>query len=153
MVRLRDAVMAVALATGGVGCATFCDECDDFPMPGGPGGYSMMPGTYTGPPMPHVARSWSGEVHGPDPRGRARNLGPRGRSGPDAPGGTGGTAGRTGQGLGRNERMTPGDSQEQGKEFDHGEDRPRTDLPGTFARRSGMRLDGDLSRFPARRRE
>src|SRR6478609_6623735 len=51
MVRLRDAVMAVALATGGVGCATFCDECDDFPMPGGPGGYSMMPGTYTGPPM------------------------------------------------------------------------------------------------------
>jgi hypothetical protein len=51
MVRLRDAVMAVALATGGIGCATFCDECDDFPMPGGPGGYSMMPGTYTGPPL------------------------------------------------------------------------------------------------------
>ena len=50
MVRLRDAVMAIALATGGVGCATFCDECDDFPSPGGPGGYSMMPGTYTGPP-------------------------------------------------------------------------------------------------------
>jgi hypothetical protein len=51
MVRLRDAVMAVALATGGVGCATFCDECDDFPVPGGPGGYSLMPGTYTGPPL------------------------------------------------------------------------------------------------------
>src|SRR3954452_1318269 len=48
---LRDAMMAVALATGGVGCATFCDECDDFPAPGGPGGYSMMPGTYTGPPL------------------------------------------------------------------------------------------------------
>src|SRR5262245_21521855 len=51
MVRLRDAVMAVALATGGVRCAPFCDECDDFPVPGGPGGYSLMPGTYTGPPL------------------------------------------------------------------------------------------------------
>lgn len=54
MVRLRDAVMAVALATGGVGCATFCDECDDFPMPGGPGNYHLMPGTYTGPPLSGV---------------------------------------------------------------------------------------------------
>ena len=32
MARLRDAVLAVALATGGAGCATFCDECDDFPI-------------------------------------------------------------------------------------------------------------------------
>ena len=40
MARLRNAVLAVALATGGVGCATFCDECDDFPIPGGPGGYA-----------------------------------------------------------------------------------------------------------------
>ena len=39
MARFRDAVLAIALATGGVGCATFCDECDDFPVPGGPGGY------------------------------------------------------------------------------------------------------------------
>ena len=43
MARFRDAVLAVALATGGVGCATFCDECDDFPVPGGPGGYALMP--------------------------------------------------------------------------------------------------------------
>ena len=48
MVRLRDTVLAVMLITGGVGCATFCDECDDFPVPGGPGGYSMLPGSYTG---------------------------------------------------------------------------------------------------------
>ncbi len=51
MARLRDAVLAVALATGGVGCATFCDECDDFPVPGGPGGYAMMPGSYAGGPL------------------------------------------------------------------------------------------------------
>ena len=65
MVRLRDAVMAVALATGGVGCATFCDECDDFPMPGGPGGYSMMPGTYTGPPMNASPAAGSGRAATP----------------------------------------------------------------------------------------
>src|SRR5271166_4024771 len=47
MARFRDAV----LATGGVGCATFCDECDDFPVPGGPGGYALMPGSYAGGPL------------------------------------------------------------------------------------------------------
>ena len=51
MARFRDAVLAVALATGGVGCATFCDECDDFPVPGGPGGYALMPGSYAGGPL------------------------------------------------------------------------------------------------------
>lgn len=51
MAKLRSAVLAVALATGGVGCATFCDECDDFPIPGGPGGYAMMPGSYAGGPL------------------------------------------------------------------------------------------------------
>ncbi len=51
MARFRDAVLAVVLATGGVGCATFCDECDDFPVPGGPGGYALMPGSYAGGPL------------------------------------------------------------------------------------------------------
>jgi len=51
MVRLRNAVLAIVLATGGMGCATFCDECDDFPVPGGPGGYSLMPGSYAGGPL------------------------------------------------------------------------------------------------------
>jgi hypothetical protein len=52
MVRIRDVALAVALATSGIGCVMFCDECDDFPFPGGPGGspgYSMIPGSYTGP--------------------------------------------------------------------------------------------------------
>ena len=56
MARFRDAVLAVALATGGVGCATFCDECDDFPVPGGPGGYALMPGSYAGGPLERGAR-------------------------------------------------------------------------------------------------
>jgi len=51
MARLRNVLLAIALATGAAGCVTFCDECDDFPIPGGPGGYAMMPGSYTGPPL------------------------------------------------------------------------------------------------------
>ncbi len=58
MVRLRNAVMAIALGTGVMGCALsqshvahysiwHCDECDDFPTPAYGPGYSMMPGTYT----------------------------------------------------------------------------------------------------------
>ncbi len=63
MVRVRHAVMAVALGTGAMGCALtqspsnvahysiwHCDECDDFPTPAYGPGYSMMPGTYTRPP-------------------------------------------------------------------------------------------------------
>jgi hypothetical protein len=62
MVRLRNAVMTAALfGTGMTGCSFthqgiahysiwHCDECDDFPTPGYGPGYSMMPGTYTGPP-------------------------------------------------------------------------------------------------------
>src|SRR5271156_2778572 len=61
MVRLRNAVMAVALGTGVMGCALsqshvarysiwHCDECDDFPTPTYGPGNSMMPGTYTGAP-------------------------------------------------------------------------------------------------------
>lgn len=48
MFRLRHAVAAVALATCGVGCATFCDECHEFPVPGR---FAALPGSYTGPPL------------------------------------------------------------------------------------------------------
>lgn len=60
MMKVRHAVMAVALGTGGMGCALtqspshiahysiwHCDECDDFPTPAYGPGYSMMPGSYT----------------------------------------------------------------------------------------------------------
>ena len=56
MARLRNAVMAVALGAGVMGCSFahwsiyHCDECDDFPMPAQGVTNSMMPGTYTGPP-------------------------------------------------------------------------------------------------------
>jgi hypothetical protein len=56
MVRLRNALMAVILATGVIGCSHGhwsifrCSECDDFPMPSYGPGYSMMPGSYAGPP-------------------------------------------------------------------------------------------------------
>jgi hypothetical protein len=66
MVRLRNALWTVALAAGAFGCAHgdgsqrhdyahwsifHCSECDDFPMPAyGPNG-SMMPGSYSGPPV------------------------------------------------------------------------------------------------------
>ena len=69
MVRLRHAVMAVALGTGAMGCALtqspshvahysiwHCDECDDFPTPAYGPGYSMMPGSYTRPPAQELAR-------------------------------------------------------------------------------------------------
>ena len=68
MVKLRNAAMAVALCTGGMGCALtqypshiahysiwHCDECDDFPTPAYGPGYSMMPGTYTKPPAANMA--------------------------------------------------------------------------------------------------
>ncbi len=74
MARFRDAVLAVALATGGVGCATFCDECDDFPVPGGPGGYAMMPGSYAGGPLsaaPDTAPAGA-PVPGPGPSSPSR---------------------------------------------------------------------------------
>lgn len=48
MFRLRDAIAAVAVATCGVGCATFCDECQEFPVPGR---FAALPGSYTGPPL------------------------------------------------------------------------------------------------------
>jgi hypothetical protein len=66
MVRLRNALLVVALAAVAFGCAHgggshghdyahwsifHCSECDDFPMPAyGPNG-SMVPGSYSGPPV------------------------------------------------------------------------------------------------------
>jgi hypothetical protein len=59
MARLRNAALAVVLITGVMGCSHFsiahfspwhCDQCDDFPTPGYGPGFSMMPGSYTGPP-------------------------------------------------------------------------------------------------------
>jgi len=57
MARLRNAMMAVALSAGVTGCSFshlslfHCDACDDFPTPAYGPGFSMMPGTYTGPPV------------------------------------------------------------------------------------------------------
>jgi hypothetical protein len=60
MVRLRNLLTALTLATGMMGCSHthdyahwsifHCSACDDFPMPAYGPGYSMMPGTYAGPP-------------------------------------------------------------------------------------------------------
>ena len=75
MARIRNAVLAVALAAGGAGCATFCDECDDFPVPGGPGGYAMMPGSYSGPPL---SRAPDAGPAGSVPQGPASAPGARG---------------------------------------------------------------------------
>src|ERR1017187_1012865 len=61
MVRLRNVVMAVVLGTGLTGCSFahwspfHCDSCDDFPTPAYGPGFSMMPGTYTGPAAPGSA--------------------------------------------------------------------------------------------------
>jgi hypothetical protein len=64
MVRLRNALIVFALATGLAGCSSphqwsianlsiwHCDTCDDFPAPAYGSNFSMMPGTYTGPPAP-----------------------------------------------------------------------------------------------------
>jgi hypothetical protein len=68
MIRLRHAALAIALAGSGIGC-TLCDECDDFPSSGGAYGdsYSMMPGSYTGPPLSVSPRSGPGETESPAP--------------------------------------------------------------------------------------
>jgi len=63
MLRLREAAAAVALVTGGVGCATFCDECHEFPAPGR---YSAMStGSYTGPPIQDVGGRGSAPAAAP----------------------------------------------------------------------------------------
>jgi hypothetical protein len=60
MRRLRHAIIAVVMGMGVNGCAFsssnvahysiwHCSECDDFPTPAYGPGYSMVPGTYTGP--------------------------------------------------------------------------------------------------------
>jgi hypothetical protein len=72
MVRLRNAMMIVALAVGAFGCAHgigspghdyahwsifHCSQCDDFPMPAYGPNYSMMPGSYAGPAPESTASS------------------------------------------------------------------------------------------------
>jgi hypothetical protein len=69
MVRLRNAMLALMMATGLTGCSALsalhgggdwmarwsifhCDTCDDFPAPTYGPGFSMMPGTYTGSAAP-----------------------------------------------------------------------------------------------------
>lgn len=47
--------LILVVGVGLAGCVTFCDDCDDFPSPGGPGGYSLLPGSYTGPPPSQAA--------------------------------------------------------------------------------------------------
>jgi hypothetical protein len=74
MVRLRNTVIAVVLATGVMGCAHIhdyahwsifhCSACDDFPMPSYGPGYSMAPGSYAGPP-PQSAPSSTREMTPP----------------------------------------------------------------------------------------
>jgi hypothetical protein len=64
MVRLRNALVIVAMAAGAFGCAHWggsghndyahwsifhCSQCDDFPAPTYGPNYSMMPGSYAGP--------------------------------------------------------------------------------------------------------
>lgn len=77
MVRLRNALMAVALGTGVTGCAFsqsnvahysiwHCDECDDFPVPAYGSGDTMMPGTYTGAPPRDRPESSQPVNSGPD---------------------------------------------------------------------------------------
>jgi hypothetical protein len=77
MLRFRNAVMAVAMGMGMIGCALsssnvahysiwHCDECDDFPTPAYGPGYSMVPGTYTGPTARDSAGSNSPSNVAPD---------------------------------------------------------------------------------------
>ena len=95
MVRLRNAVMVVMLATGLAGCASghwpsiahfsiwHCDSCDDFPTPAYGPGYSMMPGTYTGPPTLN-----SGGPAGSAPAGTPVPSSPAGAAAPSSPAAT-----------------------------------------------------------------
>ncbi|WP_165071044.1 hypothetical protein [Paludisphaera rhizosphaerae] len=93
MFKLRHAVAAVALATGGIGCATFCDECDDFPIPGQ---FAAMPGSYTGPPLQGDARRDDVTLTMPSPttaRGVAESFVPNAPQSDDGSGSsTGGAA-------------------------------------------------------------
>ncbi len=72
MVKLRNALMAVALGMGLIGCYSshwsiyHCDECDDFPLPAQGSPTSMMPGTYTGPP-PKDTTGASPSLKSPNP--------------------------------------------------------------------------------------
>lgn len=92
MFKLRHAVAAVALATGGIGCATFCDECDDFPLPGQ---YAAIPGSYTGPPLEGDARRSDPTLTMPSPtstRAAAESIVPNAPQSDDGAGSEAGAA-------------------------------------------------------------
>ena len=78
MVRLRNALMIVALATGAIrlcpraarpdtttptGRSSTAPQCDDFPTPAYGPNYSMMPGSYSGPAAGESARPRGGHPH------------------------------------------------------------------------------------------
>jgi hypothetical protein len=97
MVRLRNAVMGLVLCTGLAGCSSahqgiahwsiwHCDTCDDFPMPAYGPNYSMMPGTYTGPPT--VGSNGSGRPAASAPAGTPVTSTPGGATAPSAPAAT-----------------------------------------------------------------
>jgi hypothetical protein len=83
MTRLRNALLAVTLAIGATGCSHFhdvahwsifhCSECDDFPTPSYGPGYTMAPGTYTGPP-PQSQPSSTGTIAPPSSNVPAQNV-------------------------------------------------------------------------------
>lgn len=92
MFKLRHAVAAVALATGGIGCATFCDECDDFPIPGQ---FSALPGSYTGPPLTGDSRNSDVTLTMPSPtstREAAESIAPNAPQSDDGSGSSTGAA-------------------------------------------------------------
>ena len=96
MFKLRHAVAAVALATTGIGCATFCDECDDFPLPGQ---YAALPGSYTGPPLEGDARRGDRALTMPSPtstRAAAESIVPNAPQSDDGSGSGMGPAGLPG---------------------------------------------------------
>jgi len=79
MARLRNAVMAMVLGTGVLGCSFahwslfHCDTCDDFPAPAYGPDFSMMPGSYTGtPPSDSMAPTRPGASTAPSGAGTSR---------------------------------------------------------------------------------
>jgi hypothetical protein len=83
MVRLRNTMIALVLATGVMGCAHsldfghwsifHCSACDDFPMPAYGPGYSMMPGSYAGS-QPESTPSSTGTMVPPSSNRPAENA-------------------------------------------------------------------------------
>jgi hypothetical protein len=91
MVRLRNVVMGIVLCTGLAGCSFahwsiwHCDTCDDFPTPAYGPGYSMMPGTYTGPPTLNSSGSGGPAGSTPPAAGAAAPAAPAATATPPTP--------------------------------------------------------------------